>query len=156
MHRLNMTPPPVRLKVALVLLAFGAVATIVSGQWWLYLFYAYMAASIFILTPWRARRDYRLNPAIAEPMSITFTEEGLLRKNEAREVAVTDKRGKLLVREPALIPWSRFKKWKVNRHMLLLYLDWRTMVPIPKAWFASPQAFDEFHARIKDKVRQAR
>ena len=155
MHRLHVTPPPLRLAVGLILLAIAVVATIVSRQWWFGLFFAYLTGVIFILTPWRARRDYRRNPGLSAPVSIRFTAEGLLRLNEAPEQAMTQSQGKLLIREPALIPWSNFKKWKANRQMLVLYVSWRDMVPIPASWFASPQAFNEFHTLIKSKVRRA-
>jgi hypothetical protein len=64
------------------------------------------AASLLILTPSRARRQYRQYKAMQEPIAAELTETGVKFSNGDGE---------------AILPWSKVFQWRQNDQFVLIY-----------------------------------
>ena len=64
------------------------------------------AVGLFVLTPSRARRHYRQDKAIQEPIAAELTETGVKFSNGDGE---------------AILPWSKVFQWRQNNQFILIY-----------------------------------
>lgn len=105
------------------------------GWWILPAGVAYGAVLFFIFLPWRVSKIFKANPRLADPLLVTFNEEGLLLDSVRRQVKA---------------PWSLLKKWKDNQTMILVYHSRTQFHIFPKRGFPDAASF----AAVKDLLRR--
>ncbi|AXQ27648.1 YcxB family protein [Solimonas sp. K1W22B-7] len=98
---------------------------------------AALASYVVLVMPWRARRRYRANPAIARPVRIAIDAEGLRFDRGGREQALR---------------WDQIGRWRGSRQLVLLYPVESGFYLVPAAFFARAEDFDAFTALLRDRV----
>jgi hypothetical protein len=110
-----------------------------NGLGWMSFFPAYALFIYYVLIPWRTRRIFKQQKTLHDPVTFTFTNEGMHAES---------KRGN------ANLVWDDFFKWKVNTKTLLLYHSSAVFNMIPARAFPTPEEFLSFQALVESKLGQ--
>lgn len=107
------------------------------GWWILPAGVAYGAVLFFIFLPWRVSKIFKANPRLADPLLVTFNEEGLLLDSARRQIKA---------------PWSLLKKWKDNDKMILVYHSRSQFHIFPRRGFTSDAAFSSVKSLLRSHL----
>jgi len=109
-------------------------------NWAMALLPVYLAAVAFIYVPLKARRNFRQNKALSEPMTIELREDGLYFVGNFSS---------------GLIPWAHIYKWKSNSQIALIYRTSTMFHLIPSRFFSSANDYDAFLKSLRAKTDAA-
>jgi hypothetical protein len=150
-QRLHFRPKPI---LRWVLIALGAlfvgvifqqVLMVAQGRalgryWWMLpAGLAYGALLFYVVLPWRVSKLFRAQPSMGEPTETTFNDEGLLLQTP---------RGQLRFK------WAALKRWKKNKHYILVYHSNVLFHIFPRRSFQRPEEFDELAALLGKNLGQ--
>jgi hypothetical protein len=134
---LHLRPPPLVLGLLGLGLGAALVALALTRSPVLLSTLAVLATYGLLVMPWRARRRYRANPAIATPMALSVDEQGLHFDRGGR--------GQLL-------RWEQIGRWRGNRSVVLLYPVKSGFYLVPAAFFARPEDYEAFLSLLRQRV----
>lgn len=126
---LHLRPSPL-IRSALALLVLAALIALALTQSVLLLaVLSGVAGYVLLAMPWRARRLYRRNPAIAAPQRLDVSADGLLFHRGGHD---------------QLLRWDRIGRWRAGRGMVLLYPVQSGFYLLPASFFASDADYRRF------------
>jgi YcxB-like protein len=109
-------------------------------DWGLALLPAYVAAVLLIFVPLRARRSFRQNKGLSEPMTIELRDDGLYLTNTYSN---------------GLMPWSHVHKLKSNSRITLIYRTGQMFHLIPSRFFETVRDYEVFVQTVKARTNAA-
>lgn len=146
---LHMKPAPFFSVVGILLIAlflwalwlsfFGSYQLPVYANHWVFPGAAvYFVLHFSLWFPYKVKRSYRQHKSLQREFSFLVSDDGVFGQNEKGQVNV---------------PWTEYLKWKENKKCFLLYLSDSMFQVIPKRFFQSEDAIEEFRKILKARVR---
>lgn len=134
---LHLRPHPLLLSAA-ALLALAVLVTLALTQSvLLFSTCTALASYVLLVMPWRARRQYRRNPVIAQAVSIDIGDDGLCFHRSGGD---------------RLLRWSQIQRWRGSKRQVLLYPTPGGFYAVPAAFFERTEDFTAFTGLLRQHV----
>ena len=139
-QRLHYRPKPWLAVVLIVLCAASFWYAYSWRDWVMALLPVYFAAVFLVYIPLKARRTFRQNKALADPMTVEVRDDGIFLSNAYSN---------------GLLPWGHIYKWKHSARLVLIYRASNLMHIIPSRFFQSTSDYEAFLQILRSKTSAA-
>jgi hypothetical protein len=93
--------------------------------------------SLYLISPWQAKRHYRNYKSIQKPLIISHVEGGFTIKNDNGQNNVI---------------WENLLKWRENKNYILVYFAPKLFYMVPKRLNEQGFDIDSFRQMLRDKL----
>jgi hypothetical protein len=99
----------------------------------------YLALQFAVLLPRKWRKTFQQQKALREDTTFSVGDAGLEVKTASGHWTS---------------PWDHYIAWREGKSAFLLYVSGSAFQPLPKRFFKSPAAIDEFRSRLALKIKE--